>query len=276
MLINHDNFIESIKQKSACFTSRQRTYVRTILKCLPKLADFNLLILLEELVLVKLCDSKKLIHFTFDLISAYAGICPAVLKLEKAYFLRKVKDQDRDEKFANVLDQELILRSKEILIAEQQPRMLALFYALLASGCRGIDMTRMKKITVTGGGSKATGIVPFDKSNANFKCVYFDFDLIPVDWRPSSDLWTATKERICKLDFKNDDLKRLRELVLFRPHELRSVKAILLILKGLSMSEVMKSIGWKTESSLLRYIKTDYDLIQSKSSYEEVVSLVNC
>ena len=35
------------------------------------------------------------------------------------------------------------------------------------------------------------------------------------------------------------------------------LKAVLLILAGLSMQEVMENIGWKNESSLLRYIKTE-------------------
>ena len=161
-----------------------------------------------------------------------------------------------------------------VLFAENKLELIGLAYALLASGARGIDITRMQKVSVLSR-SKATALIPFDKTNSNFKTVDFDFQTFDDSWLIPGitrvQLITWLREAVVV----KSQLKQLRDLAYFRPHELRATKAVLMIIKGASKAAVMESVGWKSECSLLRYIKSDFNLIAGCSCYEEVEALVN-
>ena len=195
-------------------------------------------------------------------------------KLEKAHYLRRVKDSERKPEFGKLLKKQTFVDSMNVLVVDDKMHLVSVAYALLASGTRGVDLTRISRISKHAE-LRATALIPFDKTNTSFKTVELDYQSFDDSWlvpnlnRKTLFDWLGTSM------VTQNDLKQLRLSCFFRPHELRATRAILLILDGLSKEQVMNKVGWKSECSLLRYVRSDFDLIAACESYEAVEALVN-
>ena len=170
--------------------------------------------------------------------------------------------------------QEDFIDSVSFLLAEQKLDLLCLSYALLASGARGVDLTRIQKVSVHSE-SKVTALIPFDKTNSNFKTIEFDYDSFDDSWLVPGVSRSFLSAWLVDMKVEKSQLKMLRDTAYFRPHELRATRAILMIINGCTKEGVMEAIGWKSECSLLRYIKSDFKLIARCGSYRKVELMIN-
>ena len=272
--IRRDSFIDTIITQARFMTSRQKTFAKKIAKNLPRKHTVSTWEISEEFLSLSMADSKKFYHFLYDLYAIHCAVPLTVYKLEKAHFLRRVKDSERKGSFGKIMKQEDFVASVNILQAEEKVDLICLAYALLASGARGVDLTRIQKVSVLSQ-TKVSALIPFDKTNTNFKTIEFDYDVFDDSWltpgitRGLLSAWLASSQVV------NSQLKQLRDVAYFRPHELRATKAVLMIIKGCNKIGVMEAIGWKSECSLLRYIKSDFNLIARCKSYQEVEALIN-
>ena len=94
MLLNkleRDSFIDTITNQARFMTSRQRTFAKMIAKNLPKKHTISTWEVSEELVGITMADSKKFLHFVYDLFAIHCAVPVVVFKFEKAFFLRRVK-----------------------------------------------------------------------------------------------------------------------------------------------------------------------------------------
>ena len=269
-----NELLDTLIYQTRFLTSRQRSFVRLIYKNLPPTVYSHTYEVTEQLVLLSLADGKKLIHFYYDILAIHFSVPVSVFKVEKAHYLRLTKDRERGHRFGKLMTKQSFLDSISVLKAEKKDHLIGLAYALLASGARGVDLTRVNKISFETDRT-ATALVPFDKTSTSFKTIEFDFTCFDDSWVTDSYNRVSMVNWLRHSKVSKNDLKQLRISCFFRPHELRASKAILLILKGVSKAEVMRRVGWKSECSLFRYIKSDFNMIAQKKSYEQVELLIN-
>ena len=74
LCLSKNNLLDTMVAQLNFLTSRQKTYIKIILKNLPEKQQFLSHEVAEALILLSLADVKKLLHFYYDLLSIqYSG-----------------------------------------------------------------------------------------------------------------------------------------------------------------------------------------------------------
>lgn len=132
---------------------------------------------------------------------------------------------------------------------------------MLCSGRRHIDICRVKQCCFR---IKSPGkyqlIIPCDKSHSNWICFEADLNFIPNDWLPSTrekiHIWLSKllkkgSDYPFDVDLGSNTSRNLNLCV----HQLRTLAAVNLKVRGFSDASVLERIGWTDPRMLDRYVK---------------------
>ena len=223
-----------------------------------------------------LTSGKSEIKFFFEIIEDLLGNS-LLLTMIKNHSLRIHKEQlksisPKEKNLPKSQDLRASIRSCQL----KNRHDIAWFLILLfISGRRGKDLKRITVRKIQKLSTRCWEVtVPKDKKNNRKILFNLDFDLCNEEWcgsgpdKAGKDFECWLKSKKGKL-FDSVCLSNLGSSTLnFTPHQLRSVRALILTLEGNSDSQVMDKIGWKDPQSLLRYRKLPGEQIKGKSREE--------
>ena len=229
---------------------------------------------------LKLAAARKDIAF-LCLILELQGENPARVHVFKKAALRRIKKVEVKKRQPKIATEQNFKSSLYSLINKNKLEELVFLCLALNTGRRGIDLVRLKKQDVSClGEGKFLAKLEWDKRNSH--PVFFTIKLSETAlWTKeivninNLNAWLLHQSKGTGLLFRNNIQKNLnRYLNNFNLHSLRSVRAVWLLLDGLSEQEVKLRLGWSDDRSFLRYIRTTPEILRDCDGLDGAVNLL--
>ena len=211
----------------------------------------------------------------------FQGENPARVHVFKKAATRKIKNLEVKKRQPKIATEQKFKNSLYNLVNKNRLEELAFLCLALNTGRRGIDLSRLKKQDLSSlGEGKFLAKLEWDKRNSH--PIFFTINLSETArWTDgivnvgNLNNWLLYQSRSSGLLFKNNIQKNLnRYLDDFNLHSLRSVRAVWLLMEGLSEQEVKLRLGWSDDRSFLRYIRATPEILKDCDGLEGAVNLL--
>ena len=270
-----DRIHEFLNPKQKRLIARLRTYLHK-----KKKENISIKIFAQKLFRLNLSSYKYEIKFYFQLVKQVSDEKFVVGIMENHFVGKKV----RPKKVKKVLPApSTVALAIKNLFESGKTKLSLLLVIMFITGRRSIDIMRLKKKNVKKINKNLyAASIPKDKKHSTTRHFEIDLSFYIQDWCGLKiNQFLKSWDRLlnsCKkeeLIFKGVCKASLaRDVKLFKPHIIRSIRAILLLKMGKSERKVMRYIGWDDQKSLSRYVKVNKAIL-ARSSWEEICEAFN-
>ena len=235
----------------------------------------------EKLFRLNLASYKFEVKFYFELIKQIVED-KFIVKIMKSHYQNM---KNKPKKMKKTLPKPAVVaKAISRLFKNGKKELALLMITMWITGRRSVDLLRLKKKNLQRiNDNLYTASIPKDKKHQSTRHFTIDLTLYEQKWcgikkEDFGQEWdklikasrneAALFKGVCKASLA-------RAVGTFKPHILRSIRAILLLKRGKTDKQVMDFVGWDDVKSLDRYVKINRSVV-GRLSWEEICEGFNC
>ena len=249
-----------INEKQSRLINRLLPYLRK-----KKSAKFKVTEFADKLFRLGLASFKFEITWYFNLLKQISHE-KFILNMMKQHYRQKSKEVSTKKVKKRLPSPNEVSSAIQRLFAKGKKKLGLLLILMYLTGRRSIDLLRLQAADVSKiSNNMFAASIPRDKKHnyqRNFK----------IDLTYWEDNWCFLKKKVFLREFEKllgqgrvfegvCKASLARDVAIIKPHILRSVRAIILVKKGLSDQKVLDFIGWDDLKSMRRYVKLSREMI---------------
>ena len=251
---------QALVQNDKYYSSRKRGFARRLLCWLDRRSlTTDMVEYMDHVYELGLTTYRCEVSFLFE-------VCQ-VLAVPKNPFIEEYFYSRRSSQSTAVNEMILLSEIRDGL-AKLEPSERWSLHMLGLTGMRSVDVTRMECCRELDDDMVFYCKLPYSKKRATLQIVEVRRD----ESEFTSDVdYDEMRSRFYNGEVSEINWGRIRRRTGLCLHRLRNRKAIFLLMKGMSQSEIMHRLGWCTESSLRRYSFLSSNILRRFKTVDEVV-----
>ena len=230
------------------------------------------------LVDLGLTSIKKDLSFFCKLLTVlgWSSVEVEWLKAAGIEMTKKITYKKRDTVFP---DKEVFQNNLSFLLGEGKAEAALFVAATLASGRRGVEVSRLTGENLAVIDGKLVAKLDWSKTSVKPICFQIDFEQVSEWLEPVLSVAKVRDAMASFIDrpgsvFAENIHKNIGKRLGFSLHALRSIKAIFMLVGGFEDKDIKNQLGWTDDRMLLRYVRMDPRIVKGQMSVEQALEIV--